>query len=141
MPDCSGKNNLVSKAACPPGSTNRPQDRLIPGLGLGPTAAPGTMQSLSDREVAVGRRSLDVTNVVEVLEHWAAGRPLRAIALSLGLDRNTVRKYITPAREAGYGPGAGVPVDGLGGIRRARVPKAGHGSKQRRCLGGAGSPP
>jgi hypothetical protein len=55
---------------------------------------------------------LDVANVVEVLEHWSAGRPLRAIALSLGLDRNTVRKYITPAREAGYGPAAGVPPEG-----------------------------
>lgn len=40
------------------------------------------------------------------------GRPLRAIAVSLGLDRNTVRKYITPAREAGFGPGSGPPADG-----------------------------
>ena len=40
-------------------------------------------------EVAVGRRSLDVANLVEVLEDWAAGRSLRAIAFSLGLDRNT----------------------------------------------------
>jgi transposase len=55
---------------------------------------------------------LDVANVVEVLEHWAAGRPLRAIAVSLGLDRNTVRKYVTPAREAGYGPACGAPPEG-----------------------------
>ena len=53
-----------------------------------------------------------MADVVEVLEHWAAGRPLRAIAVSLGLDRNTVRKYITPAREAGFGPGTGPPAEG-----------------------------
>jgi DNA-binding CsgD family transcriptional regulator len=40
----------------------------------------------------MARRSLRVADVVEVLEHWAAGRPLRAIAESLGLDRHTVRK-------------------------------------------------
>ena len=80
-----------------------------------------------------------MANVVEVLEHWAAGRPLRAIALSLGLDRNTVRKYVTPAREAGYGPAWGA-VGGLGGICRSGVPDAGHGSQQRHCLGGAGGP-
>ena len=44
----------------------------------------------------MGRRSLRVADVVEVLEHWAAGRPLRAIAKSLGLDRNTVAKYVGP---------------------------------------------
>ncbi len=60
----------------------------------------------------MGRRSLRVADVVEVLEHWAAGRPLRAIAESLGLDRNTVRKYISPAREAGFGPTTGPPSEG-----------------------------
>jgi hypothetical protein len=85
--------------------------------------------------VTVGRRSLDVANVVEVLEHWAAGRPLRAIALSLRLDCNTVRKYVTPALEAGYGPEAGAASGGLGGICRALVPDVGYGAQQRRCLG------
>src|SRR6266542_1107019 len=76
-------------------------------------AAPGTMRHNSRiRGVAVGRRSLRVADVVEVLEHWAAGRPLRAIAESLWLDRHTVRKYITPAREAGYGPSTGPPAEG-----------------------------
>src|SRR5207245_11656635 len=60
----------------------------------------------------MARRSLRVADVVEVLEHWAAGRPLRAIAESLGLDRHTVRKYVTPARVSGFGPGAGPPPEG-----------------------------
>jgi len=55
---------------------------------------------------------LHVADVVEVLEHWSAGRPLRVIAQNLGLDRNTVRKYVTPAREAGFGPGIGEPPEG-----------------------------
>src|SRR3981081_913053 len=62
----------------------------------------------------MARRSLRVADVVEVLEHWAAGRPLRAIAESLGLDRHTVRKYVTPARESGFGPGVGPPAEGWG---------------------------
>jgi hypothetical protein len=44
---------------------------------------------------------MHVADVVEVVQHWPAGRPLRAITLSQGLDRNTVRKSITAAREAG----------------------------------------
>src|SRR5207247_7852757 len=73
----------------------------------------------------MGRRSLLVANVAEVLEHWAAGRPLRAIAVSLGLDRNTVRKYITPAREAGYGPGVGPPPDGWAAFVARVCPRLG----------------
>jgi transposase len=68
---------------------------------------------------------LDVANVVEVLEHWAAGRSLRAISLSLGLDRNTVRKYITPAREAGYGPASAAPPEGWAAFVARVCPKLG----------------
>jgi transposase len=46
-----------------------------------------------------------VIDVVEVLEHWYAGRPKAVVAESLGVDRKTVRKYVVPAEEAGLVPG------------------------------------
>jgi transposase len=72
---------------------------------------------------------LPVANVVEVLEHWAAGRPLRAIAESLGLDRNTVRKYINPAREAGFGPSTGPPAEGWSAFVGRVCPQLGKARK------------
>ena len=48
-------------------------------------------------------------DIVEVLEHWYAGRPKAQVSASLGLDRKTVRKYLRPAEEAGFVPG-GPPV-------------------------------
>jgi len=53
----------------------------------------------------MGRRSFAVHDVTEVLIHWQAGRPLREIARSLGVDRNTIRKYIALAASLGYQPG------------------------------------
>ncbi|HEV2369807.1 MAG TPA: IS21 family transposase [Acidimicrobiales bacterium] len=44
-------------------------------------------------------------DVVEVLQHWHAGRPKSVIATSLGIDPKTVRKYVGPAEEAGLAPG------------------------------------
>lgn len=55
------------------------------------------------------RRSFVVIDIVEVLEHWYAGRPKAVVAESLGVDRKTIRKYVAPAEEAGYVPG-GPPV-------------------------------
>ena len=44
-------------------------------------------------------------DVVEILQHWHAGRPKAQIAASLGVDRGTVRKYLAPAEAAGLAPG------------------------------------
>lgn len=44
-------------------------------------------------------------DVVEVLQHWHAGRPKSVLADSLGIDPKTVRKYVRPAEEAGMAPG------------------------------------
>lgn len=44
-------------------------------------------------------------DVVEILQHWHAGRPKAEVALSVGVDRGTVRKYVAPAEAAGLVPG------------------------------------
>ncbi len=44
-------------------------------------------------------------DVVEVLQHWHAGRPKAVVASSLGIDPKTVRKYVAKATEAGIAPG------------------------------------
>ena len=51
------------------------------------------------------RRSFAVRDIAEILMHWQAGRPVRQIARSLGVDRNTVRKYVALALRLGYRPG------------------------------------
>lgn len=48
-------------------------------------------------------------DVVEVLQHWHAGRSKSQVAASLGVDRGTIRKYIVPAEAAGLAPG-GAPL-------------------------------
>jgi predicted transcriptional regulator len=50
-----------------------------------------------------------VVDVTEILVHWYAGRSKNEIAESLGLSRNTVRKYLAPAEAAVLAPG-GAPV-------------------------------
>ncbi len=47
-------------------------------------------------------------DVVEILQHWQAGRPKTQIAASVGADRETVRKYVAPAVAAGIKPGGPV---------------------------------
>jgi transposase len=53
----------------------------------------------------VARRSFAVRDVTEILIHWQAGRSIRRIARSLGVDRNTVRKYVALATRLSYQPG------------------------------------
>jgi predicted transcriptional regulator len=50
-----------------------------------------------------------VVDITEILVHWQAGRSISEVAHSLGVDRNTVRKYIAPAVAAGIVPG-GEPI-------------------------------
>jgi transposase len=52
------------------------------------------------------RRSFTVHDIAEILVHWQAGRSLRQIAHSLGMDRNTVRKYVVLAISLGYQRGS-----------------------------------
>lgn len=54
----------------------------------------------------MARRQFEVIDVVEVLEHWHAGRPKSVVASSLGIDPKTVRKYVAAAESAGITPGS-----------------------------------
>jgi transposase len=56
----------------------------------------------------MARRAFEVIDVVEVLQHWHAGRSKTDVAASVGVDRGTVRKYVAPAVEAGLVPGGAV---------------------------------
>ena len=51
-----------------------------------------------------GRR-FDVADVVEVLQHWQAGRSVRRLARSLGMGRERVRQIVAVAIAAGLTPG------------------------------------
>jgi transposase len=53
----------------------------------------------------MARRTFDVIDVTEILVHWHAGRSLNEMSQSLGVDRKTIRKYVTPAVAAGIAPG------------------------------------
>jgi transposase len=53
----------------------------------------------------MARRAFDMIDVVEILQHWHAGRPKSVVASSLGVDAKTVRKYVRAAEDAGMTPG------------------------------------
>jgi len=53
----------------------------------------------------MARRKFGVIDICEIFVHWHAGRPENEIAGSLGLSRNTVRKYLAAAEAAGMAPG------------------------------------
>lgn len=48
-----------------------------------------------------------MVDVAEILMHWHAGRSMNKMAVSLGVDRKTIRKYVAPAVKAGIVPGQG----------------------------------
>ena len=54
----------------------------------------------------MARRSFDVIDVVEILQHWHAGRSKSQVAASVGVDRGTVAKYVARAEADGLVPGA-----------------------------------
>jgi len=62
----------------------------------------------------MARRTFQVIDVVEVLQHWHAGRPKTVVAASLGVDVKTVRKYVAAAEAAGIAAGDGLVCDRAG---------------------------
>lgn len=53
-------------------------------------------------------------DVVEILQHWHAGRPKLVLSASLGVDPKTVRKYVAPAEAEGIRPLDGLVLDRAG---------------------------
>lgn len=58
-------------------------------------------------------------DVVEILQHWYAGRSKAEVAASVGADRGTVRKYVAPAEAEGIEPG-GPPISRAEWIERVQ---------------------
>jgi hypothetical protein len=57
-------------------------------------------------------------DVVEILQHWYAGRSKLVLSASLGVDVKTVRKYVAPAEAVGITPGDGLVLDRAGWAAR-----------------------
>jgi hypothetical protein len=53
----------------------------------------------------MARRTFEMIDVIEILQHWHPGRPKTVVAASVGVDPKTVRKYVAPAEAAGLVPG------------------------------------
>jgi transposase len=71
----------------------------------------------------MARRRFEVLDVVEIYQHWDAGRPKAVIADSLGVDVKTVRKYVRLAEQAGISPGVGYSREEWSGLVRAWCPE------------------
>ncbi len=71
----------------------------------------------------MARRRFEVLDVVEIYQHWDAGRPKAVIADSLGVDVKTVRKYVRLAEHAGISPGVGYGRDEWSGLVRTWCPE------------------
>src|SRR5450759_2174328 len=66
----------------------------------------------------MARRTFQVSEVVEVLQHWHAGRPKTVVAASLGVDVKTIRKYVAAAEAEGIRTGDGLVSDRAGWAAR-----------------------
>ncbi|HEX3565219.1 MAG TPA: IS21 family transposase [Acidimicrobiales bacterium] len=72
----------------------------------------------------MARRTFDVIDIVEILMHWHAGRPIAVVAESLGVDRKTIRKYVAKAEADGLAPGgAALPRDQWAALVRDWFPE------------------
>lgn len=60
-------------------------------------------------------------DVVEILQHWHAGRSKLVLSASLGVDPKTVRKYVAPAEAEGIRSGDGLVLDWAGWAAKVAV--------------------
>ncbi len=59
----------------------------------------------------MARRRITVNEVTEIIYQWHQGKSLKGIQRSLGVDRNTVRKYVERGQLAGVRPGEPFPSE------------------------------
>lgn len=71
----------------------------------------------------MARRRFTVRDIAEILEHWQAGRSIKAISRSLGVCRATVRKYIYAAAARGYHQGDPTPPQGWRAFLKEVIPQ------------------
>jgi transposase len=69
----------------------------------------------------MARRTFQMIDVVEILQHWHAGRPKLVLSASLGVSPKTVRKYVAPAEAEGIRPGDGMVLDRAGWTAKVAV--------------------
>ncbi len=71
----------------------------------------------------LARRVFTVRDVAEILDHWQAGRSIRAISSSLGVSRPAIRKYISIACAHGFKPGGFPPPEGWQAFLKSAAPE------------------
>ena len=59
----------------------------------------------------MARRQITVNEMVEIIYQWYQGKSLKGIQRSLGVDRNTVRKYVEMAQAVGVRLGESFPEE------------------------------
>ena len=71
----------------------------------------------------MARRVFTVRDISEILNHWQAGRSIRAISQSLGASRPAIRKYISIACAHGFKPGGLPPSEGWQAFVKSVAPE------------------
>ena len=94
------------------------------------------------RAARMARRTFQMIDVVEILQHWHANRPKLVLSASLGVDPKIVRKYVAPAEAVGIAPGDGLVLDrAVWGALVGVVPGADRRAGPLVDVAGAGGPP
>ncbi len=71
----------------------------------------------------MARRRFSVRDIDEILAYWHQIDSIQGTATSLGVHRDTVRKYVQLAREKGYLPGTPPPPEGWAAFVRETIPQ------------------
>jgi hypothetical protein len=72
----------------------------------------------------MARRTFKVRDIDEILSYWHTTGSIQKTAQSLGVNRKTVRKYVSTAKARGYTPGSPPPEQGWRTFVREVMPRA-----------------